>query len=504
MRLSHITKHFGANKAVDDVTLDFAPGEIVGLVGENGAGKTTLMSIAAGELSPDSGTIDDRVPTGVVHQHFLLVNEFTIAENLALAESRESLAPRLFAGRGRHAAKRSAGEGPFPKPQIAQALAPSSAFGTFSPAEKRGGEGLSMEDGGSFFISRSSLRESADEIIRESGIALRGAGRRVADLSVGEKAKLELIKAIARHPRFLILDEPTSVLAPAEARELFDVMRRLAAAGTTVVFISHKIPEVLEVATRIVVMRRGRIVVDGGSMTAEQLAEAMVERRSPETERRRPAGWTAGGSPALQLGALEIHRGELVAVIGVAGNGQSELAANLRDSLRGHVAHIPEDRARDGLIAEMTIAENIALAEPSWRPRAAAQRAAELIKRFDIRAQSPLQLAGALSGGNQQKVILARELERHPAIIIAAEPTRGLDIEATRFIHDELRAAAARGAAILLITSDLDEAFALGDAIHVIYRGALSPRLTPDEAASQAALLMAGVGSGVWGVGAPE
>jgi simple sugar transport system ATP-binding protein len=184
-----------------------------------------------------------------------------------------------------------------------------------------------------------------------------------------------------------------------------------------------------------------------------------------------------------------------VAIIGVAGNGQSELAATLRDSLRGGVAHIPEDRARDGLIAEMTIAENIALAEPRWRPRAAARRAAELIERFDIRAQSPLQRAGSLSGGNQQKVILARELERRPEIIIAAEPTRGLDIEATRFIHDELRAAAARGAAILLITSDLDEAFLLGDAIHVIYRGTLSARLTPSEAAERAPTLMAGVQS---------
>jgi ABC-type uncharacterized transport system ATPase subunit len=432
MRLSHITKHFAANKAVDDVTLTFAEGEIVGLVGENGAGKTTLMSIVASELTPDTGTVEDRTRVGIVHQHFLLVNEFTIAENLALAMW---------------------GRDPM-------------------------------------------------EIIRDSGIDLRGVGRRVADLSVGEKSKLELIKAIATHPRFLILDEPTSVLAPAEARELFDVMRRLAADGVTVVFISHKIAEVLEVATRIVVMRRGRIIVDGGAMSAEQLAEAMVEKRSPQTERRRPGGWTAGGSPALRMPPLEVHHGEIVAIIGVAGNGQSELASKLRDTLRGRVAHIPEDRARDGLIAEMTIAENIALAEPRWHPRAAARRAADLIERFDIRAQSPLQRAGSLSGGNQQKVILARELERKPEIIVAAEPTRGLDLEATRFVHDELRAAAARGAALLLITSDLDEAFALGDAIHVIYRGVLSARLTPGEAASQAPALMAGVGSREWGVGA--
>jgi simple sugar transport system ATP-binding protein len=435
MQLNHITKRFGTNVAVDDVSLAFAPGEIVGLVGENGAGKTTLMSIAAGELSADDGTIDDRVTAGIVHQHFLLVSEFTIAENLALA----------MWGR------------------------------------------------------------DAEAIIRDSGIALRDVHRRVADISVGEKAKLELIKAVARHPRFLILDEPTSVLAPAEARELFAVMRQLAANGTTVVFISHKIPEVLEVATRVVVMRRGRIVADGGTMTASELAEAMVERREVERRSDSPVRQTAAvsrtGESDLRLPKLQrddnltVHSGEIVAIIGVAGNGQSELAASLRDSLRGHVAHIPEDRARDGLIAEMTIAENIALAEPRWQPRLAIQTAATLIERFDIRAQSPLQRAGSLSGGNQQKVILARELERKPEIIVAAEPSRGLDIEATRFIHDELRAAAARGAAILLITSDLDEAFALGDAIHVIYRGKLSARLTPAEAAEQAPMLMGGVGA---------
>ena len=438
MRLNHITKRFGATLAVDDVSLAFERGEIVGLVGENGAGKTTLMSIAAGELTADEGAIVEPTPAGIVHQHFLLVSEFTIAENLALT----------MWGR------------------------------------------------------------DPESIIRESGIDLRDVKRRVADLSVGEKAKLELIKAVTRRPRFLILDEPTSVLAPSEATELFIVMQRLAAAGTTVIFISHKIAEVLEVATRVVVMRRGKIVADGTGMTAAELAEAMVgprqvKRRSDSPVRRISESSRTGESdlrlpdarlPALRLDdGVAVYAGEIVAIIGVAGNGQSELATSLRDSLHGRVAHIPEDRTRDGLIAEMTIAENIALAEPRWRPRLAAQRAAALIERFNIRAQSPQQLAGSLSGGNQQKVILARELERKPNIIIAAEPSRGLDIESTRFVHDELRADAARGAAILLITSDLDEAFALGDAVHVIFRGKLSARLTPAEAAEKGPALMAGI-----------
>ena len=407
LRLEHITKRFGATLAVDDVSLDFAPSEIVGLVGENGAGKTTLMSIAAGELRADAGTVAGD-ETGFVHQHFMLVSEFTIAENLALTMGR-----------------------------------------LLSPPD-------------------------AEALIARTGIALREVTRRVHELSVGEKAKLELIKAIARAPRVLILDEPTSVLAPSEARELFEVMRRLAAAGTTVIFISHKIPEVMEVSTRIVVMRRGRVVADG-MMSAEELATAMVGAVG-----QRP---TANGQ----------RTGEILAIIGVAGNGQAELAARARDEARGRVAQIPEDRTRDGVIAEMTIAENLALRAPVWRPHQAYAHARELIEQFNIRARSPRQRAGTLSGGNQQKVVLARELSRHPDVIVASEPTRGLDIEATRYVHDQLRAAAARGARILLITSDLDEAFALADAVQVIYRGNLSERMTPAEAATRAPALMAGL-----------
>jgi len=384
--IANVSKSFGPTRAVDDVSLDVQPGEIVGLVGENGAGKTTLMRIAAGELEADRGVVEAPSAIGFVHQHFVLVNAFTIAENLALAGA------------------------------------------------------------------------------TASEIELPDESRLVADLSIGEKAKLELMKAISRHPSLLILDEPTSVLAPTEAAELFAVMRRLAARGTIVVFISHKIPEVLEVATRVVVMRGGRIVAEGG--TAEEIASAMVERR-------RPDGWPRGVPPRI------------VAIVGVAGNGQSELAARLRREARGRVAAIPEDRTRDGIIAEMTIAENLAL-KTKTSPE-------KLIAEYNIKAHSPKQKAGSLSGGNQQKLILARELDRHPDTIVASEPTRGLDAESTRFVHDRLRAAAANGAKVFLITSDLDEAFALGDAIQVIYRGRLSEPMTPEEAAARAGQLMAGL-----------
>ncbi|PYQ60611.1 MAG: hypothetical protein DMF58_07610 [Acidobacteria bacterium] len=382
MQLTNVTKSFGPTIAVDDVSLSVAPGEILGLIGENGAGKTTLMRIIAGEIEPDRGTIDVGGTIGFVHQHFMLVNEFTIAENLALV---------------------GAGDARF---------------------------------------------ENSNRLVR--------------DLSVGEKAAVELMKAIAKEPDLLILDEPTSVLTPNEAQKLFDTARELASRGKSVILISHKIREVLSIA----------------------IARAMVGERThvaPPLRRR-----TTPAESRLYVRNLSVGTGEIVAVIGVAGNGQAELATMLRDTLpRETTAHIPEDRTRDGVIAEMSIAENLALVTNA--------SAEELIATFGIRATGPRQRAGNLSGGNQQKLVLGRELTRSPAIIIAAEPTRGLDIESTAFVHEQLRAAAARGAAILLITSDLDEAFTLADGIHVIFRGTLSERLTPAEAGTRAGQLMAGV-----------
>jgi len=416
LRVDHVSKSFGATRAVDDVSLVIEPGDIVGLVGENGAGKTTLMRIVAGELAADSGTIvwiGAPAPLGFVHQHFMLVGDFTIAENLALATGAR-------------------------------------------PAD-------------------------AAAIIAASGIELGDVTRRARDLSVGEKSKLELIKAIARSPRLLILDEPTSVLTPFESEELFRVMRRTAANGTAVVFISHKVREVIEVATRVVVMRRGRIVADSPKMTAEELTAAMfVGQTFVSGPNEDPPGQTGMPGP------------HILAIVGVAGNGQRELADRLlREHPRSRLGFIAEDRTRDGLVAEMSIAENVALVADDWRR--AMRRAAELIDLYSIRAQNAAQPAGALSGGNQQKVILARELDRAPELIVAAEPTRGLDIDATRFVHEQLRSAANRGAKIVLITSDLDEAFALADEIQVIYRGKLSERMTPSEASERVASLMAGV-----------
>jgi simple sugar transport system ATP-binding protein len=369
------------------------------------------MRIAANELAADSGTIAREGGIALVHQHFLLVNELTIAENLALA----------------------------------------------SPARFR-------------FATRRTLEREAIA----AGIDLGDVSRRAADLSVGEKAKLELVKAITRKPATLILDEPTSVLTPHESEELFRVMRDLAANGTAVVFISHKLREVMAVAERIVVMRHGRVVAEklAAATTAEELAQAMVPH-------------TFGSQPVTASGRI-------TAIVGVAGNGQTELAASLRIQFPDG-GHIPEDRTRDGIVADMTIAENLALKSQRWNRRDAMRHAEEMIALYSIRASGPLQRAGDLSGGNQQKVVLARELSPRPRVIVAAEPTRGLDIEATRFVHTQLRNAASDGANITLITSDLDEAFALGDTIQVIYRGRLSERMTREEASSRVANLMAGI-----------
>ena len=454
LSLTGVSRRFGSTTAVDDVTLSFAPGTVVGLVGENGAGKTTLMRLAAAEIAPDAGTIQRPGRVGMVHQHFSLVPEFTIAENLALLDRR--------------------------------------TFG---------------------FVTERRLRENASASVRRSGIELGDLSRRVSTLSVGEAAKVELIKAVAVDPDLLILDEPTAVLTPPEAAELFAVMRRLAEGGTTVVFITHKVREVLETAGRVVVMRRGRVVADApaSSMTAAAIAEAMVGAITDGPGQR--AARSAGNEILLRLDgvttemlrdvSLAVRRGQIVAVVGVAGNGQTELAETLRglraplggtlEFATDRVGFVPEDRTRDGLVAQMTVAENLALGSARWSPASARTRAERLIASYRIRATGPGQRAGALSGGNQQKVVLARELDRKPELIIAAEPTRGLDVASAQFVQEQLTAAAEGGAGLLLISSDLDEAFALADVVHVINRGRISEPLVPEAAAANIGPLLAGL-----------
>jgi simple sugar transport system ATP-binding protein len=242
-------------------------------------------------------------------------------------------------------------------------------------------------------------------------------------------------------------------------------------------------------------MRGGKIVADvpRAGMSGDAIADLMVERGARATP---PARSRERSSPLLQVDdSLTLHRNEIVAIVGVAGNGQAELADRLRSMRFGthRAGFIPEDRVREGIVAEMTISENLALGEPRWSKNAANARAKSLLDLYRIRATGPNQRAGDLSGGNQQKVVLARELDRRPDVIIAAEPTRGLDIEATRFVHGELRKAAGAGAGLLIITSDLDEAFALADVTHVMYRGRLSEPLPPDTAVGKVGRLMAGL-----------
>jgi len=480
--LSGIQRRFGSVVAVDHVSLSLQAGQIVALLGHNGAGKSTLMNIAAGTDEADGGTISvagreirgwsssRAAEAGVVmvHQNFKLVPNFTVAENLALAS---------------------------------QTLP-----GFFSP---------------------SLLHSLAEKAIEESGIRMDGLDRPLSELSVGEQSKVELIKALERKPRLLILDEPTSVLTSAEAEELFAILRSLASRGLAVVLVTHKLSEVMAVADRVVVMRDGRIVLDEpkDAQSRTTIARAMHVADSPaRTRGRRSHGeirlelrgvTTSPEDRALPLRNVtaSVRAGQVLAVVGAAGNGQQELARVVRgltptaggtirvdgngvDQLalfrRSGIAHIPPDRSAEGIIAEMSLSENLAL---RGQERKGLQRetAATIVSSLAIRASSIDQPAGSLSGGNQQKLLLGRELKTRPGIIIASDPTRGLDPGAAGMIREQLLSAVSEGAALLLITSDTDEALELADGIHVLYRGELSERLDPSKAATQLGSLMAGV-----------
>ncbi|WP_176728946.1 ATP-binding cassette domain-containing protein [Thermogemmatispora onikobensis] len=495
LELRQIVKRFPGVVANDHVTLAIRRGEIHALLGENGAGKTTLMNIVYGLYRPDEGQIlvegrrvQIRTPReamqlgiGMVHQHFMLIPALSILENIVLG-TRPERAPLLDL---RQAEQRIA--------QLAQSLG---------------------------------LEASPYE--------------RVQNLTLGQQQKVEIMKALYRGARLLILDEPTAVLTPQESEELFALLRRLRAEGVTIIFISHKLKEVMAISDRVTVMRLGRVVrtLETQQATPSELARLMVGRAVALTVAKEEA--VAGevrlrleevqarggnGQAALRGISLELRAGEIHGLAGVDGNGQSELLEvlmGLRRVETGRIlfegrditlldtaarldlalAHIPEDRHRQGLILDLTVAENMVLdvfdhppyARYGWRRfRAVVARARQLMVAFDVRAPGPLTPMRHLSGGNQQKAVLARALGREPRLLIAMQPTRGLDVGAIAYVHRRIVEARDRGCAVLLISSDLDEILALSDRISVIYEGRILETL-PAAAVdlTHLGLLMAG------------
>jgi len=459
LQLSHISKSFGPTQALRGVDLVLAPGEVHAVLGENGAGKSTLMRIAQGQLRPDAGEVAvdgapvrfrsprdaRRLGIGMVHQHSTAVGALSVAENIALA------------------AEWPVSPGPLCRRVEALTARLSLPLDPTAPAHT---------------------------------------------LSVGLKQRLEIVKALAGDARVLLLDEPTAVLAPDEAEELLRFVRGFAAGGGAVAFITHKLDEALAVADRVTVLRQGVVTLAAPrvEVSAVRLTEAMIGGALAQGPR--PSAPT-GGAVLVRAESLEVKReggtgtglrqasfsirgGELVAVAGVEGNGQRELlraVAGLRRPFRGllevtrPVAFIPEDRTTEGLIPTFDLAENVVLGvgriAPWIRGRrvrrvdwsAARRRTAELIAEFGVRAEGAASPAGSLSGGNQQKLLVARALERKPRVLVAENPTRGLDLRAAAEVHARLRAAAAAGAAVLVYSSDLDEVLELGSRILVAAGG---------------------------------
>jgi general nucleoside transport system ATP-binding protein len=484
LELREITKVFPGVRANDRVSLTLERGEIVALLGENGAGKSTLMNVAYGLLAADGGEmlVDDavvriRTPRdaiahgiGMVHQHFMLVETLSVTENIILG----------------HEPVR---------------------FGVIDHKKARARvQELSAQYG---------LKVDPDALVR--------------DLSVGMQQRVEILKALYQGARILILDEPTAVLTPQEVRELFAVIRSLVDAGLSVVLITHKLDEVMGAADRVVVMRDGRVVGETTPKETDQigLARMMVGRdvvlriekadAHPKDTVLRVTDLKARGQHSLEVlkgVSFEVRAGEIVGIAGVDGNGQTELIetivglrrasggtitlrdrditrASTRRTIEAGVSHVPEDRHRRGLVLEFDLAENLILGDHRrapfakmgfTNPRAISVTARKRIEDYDIRTPSEHVLAGALSGGNQQKVVLARELGREPSLLIAAQPTRGLDVGAIEFVHRRLIAERDNGTAILLVSMELEEVMSLSDRILVMYGGHVVVEFAAHEA----------------------
>jgi len=501
LELRDISKRFPGVLANDKISISADRGKVLGLLGENGAGKTTLMNILSGLYKPDSGQIfiddEERVfndpvgaieaGVGMVHQHFMLVPVFDVVEAVALG-----------------------------------AETTTGFLGTFD---------------------RAAARRRIVELSEQYKLDV-DPDAKIESLPVGVRQRVEILKALYRQSDILVLDEPSAVLTPYETEELFTIIRSLATSGTTVIFITHKLNEVLEVADDIVVLRRGRVAgrADPKTATRQELANMMVGR---DVELIVPKGPAKPGEVVLHLEQvfvrddrlemavngvdLDVRAGEIVAIAGVQGNGQTELVeaiTGLRSAdagsitVGGHhvekssprqvsdlgVAHIPEDRGRDGLINPMTVAENYILDSYHKAPyskrgifdlKAVRERATQGVKDFDIRTPSIDTMAGSLSGGNQQKVVVAREFSVPVQLVIAAQPTRGLDVGSIEYIHRRIIEQRDAGAAILILSTELDEVLAVGDRIAVMFEGRIVGVLSGDDATYEnLGLLMGGAAFG--------
>ena len=494
LELRGITKTFGSLVANDHIDLTVNPGEIHCLLGENGAGKSTLMNVLYGLYQADAGQIllDDQVQhfagpgdamragIGMVHQHFMLIPVFTVAENVMLGHEETRFGGRLDLSAARAKVRKI-----------------SDRFG--------------------FDVDPDAL---------------------VEDLPVGVQQRVEIIKALSRDARVLVFDEPTAVLTPQETDELMAIMRQLKESGTSIVFITHKLREVREVADRITVIRLGKVVGEANPTASNaELASLMVGRSVELTVRKEPprpqgSGLVVEGLTVIdQIGQLvvndvsfEVQRGEILAVAGVQGNGQTELTEALlglqprvegsirldgaelhgkgvREILDAGVGFVPEDRNEDGLVGEFTIAENLMLDRSNGAPFVKAGSlqlkeldlfAKEKIAEFDVRTPSAETHVGRLSGGNQQKVVLARELSRDLRLLVAAQPTRGVDVGSIEFIHKRIVAARDAGVPVVVVSTELDEVLALADRIMVMYRGKVVGIVPGDTSRDTLGLMMAG------------